>query len=144
LALGLALAGVVVASYGGDPSLSSRQLRVDAARICAAAGGRTAQIVTPLVPSGGETFLRRGLTAFTSELAQLRRLRPPRQGAHTYSVALDALARKLSLMRATVRGLERGADPVPAVQALQARLAPIEAREDAAWHALDVPACLNR
>jgi hypothetical protein len=33
---------------------------------------------------------------------------------------------------------------VSAVETLQQRLTPLEAQEDGAWRALEIPACLNR
>ena len=78
------------------------------------------------------------------ELAGLQRLRPPSEQADEYTAAVDALDRELTILVVTVHDLDRGADPLRAIKALQRRLAPIEAREDAAWRTLGVPACVNR
>jgi hypothetical protein len=140
-----ALATLALAGAGcGSADLSGNQLRDGAARACNAAAVRAGRIATPPVPAAGVEFLQRGVAAFTPELTQLRRLRAPAGAGQAYADALSALQRKLGLMEAAVRVLGQGADPVQTVQALQRRLAPVESREDAAWHALDVPACLNR
>jgi hypothetical protein len=128
----------------GSAGLSTRQLRRAATQICAAAGRRTARIPAPDNPSGGRVFLERGVSALTPELMGLRRLRAPQALASAYATALGALGRQLSLLRAAIQRLAHGADPVSELRALQRRLAPLEAREDAAWHAVDVPICLSR
>ena len=90
------------------------------------------------------TFLQRGVAVFTPELRQLRGLRAPSELASTYSTAMNALARKLTAVNAAITGINKGADPLDTLRTLERRLSPIESREDAAWHALGVPACLNR
>lgn len=141
-----ALAGLALAACGGggNGGLSSNQMRAAAARTCASATAGAARILTPSTPAGGTTFLRRGIKVFAPELAQLRRLRAPGAVATTYATALDAFSQKLNLIKSALRRLDRGADPVQTIQTLQHRLSPVESREDAAWHALDVTACLNR
>jgi hypothetical protein len=136
--IALALAGC------GTSSPSARQLRAAATRACISASVRTERIATPLLPSGGAGFLRQGLAVLAPELAQLRRLRAPSDLALTYATALRSSASLRALLAAALQSLEHGADPVSTVQALQRRLAPVEAQENAAWRALDVPACLNR
>ena len=77
------------------------------------------------------------------EVAELRRLQPPSEQAGAYSTALDATAREVNLLVATVHGLDRGADPLSAIKTLQRRLTPVEAHNDAAWQTLGVTACLT-
>jgi hypothetical protein len=142
-AMAALLTSLVLAACGAS-SPSARQLRVAATRACVSAAAQAERIATPVAPAGGTEFLRRGLAVLTPELAQLRRLRAPSDLAATYSSAVRSSAGLQALLGAAVQSLNRGADPVSTVQTLQRRLAPLEARGDAAWRALDVPACLNR
>jgi uncharacterized lipoprotein YmbA len=137
------LMALVLAACGAS-SPSASQLRVAATRACASAAAQAERIATPVAPAGSAEFLRRGLAVLTPELAQLRRLHAPSDLAATYSTALRSSAGLRALLGAAVQSLNRGADPVSTVQTLQRRLAPLEARGDAAWRALDLPACLNR
>jgi hypothetical protein len=124
----------------GSGSLSAAQVRTRAARICGVTARRTNRIPTPASPSAGSEFLVRGIAALVPELAQLRALRPPAG----YRSALGATAAELAALRSTLRGLRAGYDPVLAIKTLQKRLSPLEARGDAAWHSLGIPACVSR
>jgi hypothetical protein len=128
----------------GDSGLSAGQVRLAASQSCRAAGARAQRIATPSAPGGSRTFLIRGVGLFAAELVELRKLKPPNEMASVYATAVTAFTDKLLAVRAAVGKLDRGADPVTTIRQLQRKLSPIEAREDAAWHALDVPACLNR
>jgi hypothetical protein len=121
-----------------------KRLRAQAGRVCTKALDADALIRSPAVPAGTAAFLRRGIAVLGPELAALRRLRPPSERADEYRAAVDALDRELTILAATVHDLDRGADPLRAIKALQRKLAPAEVTEDAAWRTLDVPACVNR
>ena len=138
-----ALAALALAACG-SASPPTQQLRLSVTQACAAANAQAQRIATPTGPAGGVTFLQRGVAVFTPELRQLRGLRAPSELASTYSTAMNAFARKLSALNAAITGINKGADPLDTLRTLQRRLSPIESREDAAWHALGVPACLNR
>ena len=137
------LVALAIAGCGGS-SGSMKRLRAQAGRVCTKALDAGALIRPPTVPALTAAFLRHGITVLRPELAGLRRLRPPSEQADEYRTAVDALDRELTILAATVHDLDRGADPLRAIKALQQRLAPAEVREDAAWRTLDVPACLNR
>jgi hypothetical protein len=128
----------------GSPSASLVSLRGHATRVCTQAQVRGAAIRPPAVPTQTAAFLRRGIGLLRSEVAGLRALRAPSDAAHTYSTALGALARELTILTGTAHDLDRGADPFSTIKVLQRRLAPVEAENDAAWRALGVPACVNR
>ncbi len=137
-ALALALAGC------GSPSPTMARLAAQASRICTRAVDQGARIAPPAMPAQTGAFLRRGITTLTGELADLRALRVPHAQAGTYSTAVDSLTQELLILTGRVHDLDRGADPVPTVKALQRQLAPVEARGDAAWRTLGVPACVTR
>jgi hypothetical protein len=128
----------------GGGSLSISDLRSDAAKICAAASAQTQRIPTPTSPSGGAAFLARGDTAIAAELKRLQALRPPSDAADAYASALSASAGELRELRATIGQLSRGGDPTTALKTLQRRLAPLEARANAAWQTLEISACQDR
>ncbi len=142
LACVTALASAVGGCGSGQLSMSA--LRDQATQVCVTAATQTGRIPAPASPAGAGTFLRRGVQALTPELAQLRALKPSSDVADVYSTALLAFSHELSLLSDAVRGLDRGADPVSTIRALQRRLAPLESAEDGAWQALQIPACLNR
>ena len=143
-AIGAVLVAALLAACGSAPELSDTELRTRATSACNAANHQTARIPTPHSPTDAETFLKRGVAAFTPELSRLRALRPPSDLADVYKTSVDAFSKKLTALRTTLANVRRGRDPVVAMQALQQRLAPIEATEDGAWNALQVPACVNR
>lgn len=138
------LTALVLAGCGGSGSLSDTQLRSQATTVCATANQRTARIATPQSPDGALLFLRRGIAVLRPELAQLQTLKAPTQLSQAYSISLTAFSRKLHALERTAAGLASGEDPASAMHALQARLAPLESREDAAWRTLDISACRNR
>lgn len=80
----------------------------------------------------------------TPELTQLRALRPSSDLVRDYSTALEAFSQKLSALNVAVRSLKKQDDPVFTVKALERRLGPIESRENRAWGALKIPACVNQ
>jgi hypothetical protein len=134
----------VVIAGCGSTELSDVQLRKHATQVCATANRRADRIATPATPAAGIAFLDRGITVFKPELAKLRALRPPSDLASTYRTSVAALSQELSELELTVHRLHGGADPVSEMQTLQRRLTPLEATEDRAWSALEVPACLDR
>ena len=140
----LVVSATLIVSGCGRASESVGQLRAQAASVCARAIDAGARIKPPAVPAGTATFLRRGSDVLDTEVAQFRTLRPPNEHAGAYSAAVEALRREAAILTATVRDLDRGADPLPAIKTLQHRLAPVEADDDAAWRTLGVPACVSR
>ena len=141
----LSLAVITFALTGcGSSSPSLSRLRRQATLICQRALTSSDRIQPPALPSGTARFLRRGASALSTELSALRTLKAPAENADTYSAALAAQSRQLNILDETIRGLDRGADPVSAVKTLQRRLGPTESAEDAAWRTLDIPACAVR
>ncbi|MBV9802635.1 MAG: hypothetical protein JO130_05570 [Solirubrobacterales bacterium] len=142
----LAVSGVVALAMGGCGSSSPTVARfvAQASRICTRALDQGARIAPPAVPAQTGAFLRRGITTLTGELADLRALQVPHAQAGTYGAAVDSLTQALLILTARVHALDRGADPVPTVKSLQRQLAQVEARGDAAWRTLGVPACVTR
>jgi hypothetical protein len=134
---------VLLAGCGSD-SLSTKQLRSDATRVCTQADAQTAALAVPRTPGGTEIFLERGVWVLTRQLVALRKLSAPSDFAKTYDTALGAFQLELSALSSTAHSLAHGGDPVSGTQALERRLAPLESREDAAWRTLQIPACLNR
>jgi len=137
-----ALALAVAACGGSSPSIG--RLRQQATLICQRAAAQSDGITAPALPSDAAAFLRRGAAVLGPELAELRALRPPSDQADVYSSALVAKSRQLSVLDGTIRELDRGADPVSGIKALQQRLAPSESIEDTAWRTLGIPGCLSR
>jgi len=137
-ALALAVAGC------GSSSPSMSRLRRQATRICQQALDQSDRIMPPALPSDTAAFLRQGTDVLGAELVDLRALRAPADDADSYSAALSAASRQLSLLRGTIHDLDGGDDPVSEIKTLQRRLAPRESTEDAAWRTLDIPACISR
>jgi hypothetical protein len=136
---------VALATAGcGSTSLSTRQLRSDASRICAFAARTAVKIVPPSSPSAGAAFLRRGAAVLGPELSQLRTLHPPNAMARDYRTALRAFSEIVAAIREGARALASGGDPVIEIKTLQQRVVGPEQRADAAWRALGIPACLSR
>jgi hypothetical protein len=137
------IVAVLIAGCGSSV-LSDRQLRSDATRVCAVTLARLNRISVPSSPTGGEPFLRRGTKALRPEITALRKLSPPEQLQSSYGRALGALRSQLAEMDRTDARLRRGADPVETFHTLAGRLAPLEAQANAAWSALQIPACAER
>ena len=78
------------------------------------------------------------------ELRGLRQLQPPSDLRQVYSTAVSSFSQKLDALHQAARAVAGGGDAVVAIKALQQRLAPLEAQEDDAWQALEIPACLSR
>jgi hypothetical protein len=137
------LVALAIAGCGGS-SASMTRLRAEAGRVCAHALEQGTRIQPPAVPAATAAFLRRGIATLRPELAGLRTLRAAPEQAGTYSAALESLSRELAVLTATVHDLDTGADPLPTIETLQHRLAPLEANGSAAWRALGVPECVSR
>ena len=75
------------------------------------------------------------------ELAALRRLRPDSAAADRYREALTLRGRELSSLKASLKGLRAGDDPVVTVKTLEHQLSRLEVRAASAWHALGIDAC---
>lgn len=136
LALALAAAGC-----GGSSSMSTRQLRTDAGRVCTVATERLNAIPTPQVPSEGSSFLRRGIAALRPEIGALATLHPTGEIATDLQRAQAATEQELKVVQSTLKGLTAGNDPIVAFKTLETELAPLEKQAGAAWRALGVTAC---
>jgi hypothetical protein len=137
------VAALILGGCGSSP-LSSSDLHNDATVVCRAAGRLANRIATPTSPAGTETFLRRGITALSPELASLQALHPPSDVADVYTASVKAFGQKLAYLKAALHGLEGGEDPVIALKTLQRELAPLETQENGGWQALQIPACVGR
>jgi hypothetical protein len=140
LAAALLMAGVLVTGCGSH-TLSDRQLRTRATRICKLATRRTDRITTPMAPAQGAEFLSHGIAALTPELTALQRLSAPEDMSGDYRDAVDATGAELTALRSTLKGLRAGNDPVVAIKTLQQELTPAEAKASRAWTTLELPAC---
>jgi hypothetical protein len=125
----------------GSSSLSDKQLRRKAGRICVTAQRASASIAAPTDPTKGEAFLQHGIAALAPQVAALHRLNPSSDLADVYATALRATDHELALLRSALRGLKTGNDPVVAIKTLQNELGPAEDAAGRAWHEVDVPAC---
>lgn len=135
-----ALLALATAGCGATP-LSTAALRGHATHICRTALARESRIRTPTSPSQGAAFLRQGVAVLTPELRALRRLDAGGRSAPQLHTAVLALGDELQDMRASARALAGGSDPVQELRTLEQQLTPLEARADAAWHELAIPAC---
>jgi hypothetical protein len=140
LASMLALA---LAACGGS-SLSARQLRSGAGRICAGAQRNAERIATPATPKDGVKYLSLGVAALSPEVKALGALRPPSDLAGEYRIAVGATAAEVRALRSAARGLKGGGDPVVEFKTLQHRLRPLEARANRAWESIGVESCASR
>ena len=140
----LSAVAILLIAGCGSSELSDKQLRAQAAHVCATATTRTDRIQTPSSPARGAAFLTSGIAALQPEFDQLKAIRPPSDLAQVYAISVAAFSRKLAALKTAAHHLDRGADPVITIKRLQHRLAPLESSEDGAWQALQIPACLNR
>jgi hypothetical protein len=128
----------------GATSLSTQELRTQATRLCTAARHQTDRIAAPSSPAGAGPFLSQGIAVLGPELSGLRQLQPSHDVAQVYSTAVSSFSQKLDALHRAAHAVAGGGDAVGAIKTLQQRLAPLEAQEDGAWQALEIPACLNR
>ncbi len=138
-----ALAALGLAGCGSS-RLSTDQLRAQATQLCNRAQTQTDRITTPLSPGEAAAFLQKGIAVMEPELRHLRALRPPQQLVSTYAAGTRALAAQIAALTGAVAAIDRGDSPVTATKALGQRLAPLRTEADAAWGALQIPACLSR
>jgi hypothetical protein len=96
------------------------------------------------MPSGGPSYLRLGIGVLAPEVRQLRALPAPDDLAGEYRGALDAVRDETSALRASLKRLRAGDDPVLAIKMLQQKLAPLEQSADLAWAKLAIPSCMDR
>ncbi len=139
--MGLAVGVTLGLAACGSSSLSASQLRTGAARICGLAQRRTEKIPTPTDPGGESAYLRRGIAALAPELIGLRGLHPPGDMAGRYREAMAATAAEVGALRATLKDLKAGNDPVVAIKTLQRKLTLPEGRAQSAWASLAIPTC---
>ena len=128
----------------GSNSLSDKQLRRKAARICVTAQRASASLAAPTDPTKGEPFLQRGIAALAPQIAALHKLNPSGDLADAYGTALRDTDHELALLRRALHGLKAGNDPVVAIKTLQDELGPAEDAAGRAWHEVEVPACAKR
>jgi hypothetical protein len=128
----------------GSSTLSEKQLRSDATRVCSITRTGLNRIAVPSRPAAGEPFLRRGTEALRPELTALRKLAPPKQLEATYRRALDALTSEVAELGVADASLRRGADPVATFHTLAGRIQALEAEANTAWTSLQIPACTER
>jgi hypothetical protein len=127
----------------GSNSLSDKQLRHKAGRICVTAQRASESITVPTDPAKGQLYLQRGIAALAPAVTGLHRLRPDSNLQETYTTALRATDRELALLRRALHGLKAGNDPVVAIKTLQDELGPAEDAAARAWHEVEVPACTS-
>ena len=142
-ALAVGAVALAVAGCGSSPPSAVANLQRQAARVCTRAQARGTEIKPPALPAQTAEFLRLGIAVLRPELDSLRalRVRPVQSGE--YSTAVGSLDRELTILTDTARELDRGADPLTTIKALEHRLAPVEAAGDTAWRTLGVPACIG-
>jgi hypothetical protein len=138
----LLLSAALLTGCGGGASAASSQLQTRATRICTAANRR----LQPIKPTAGryEAFLQDGLTVLGPELQRLEAVHTGAADNAVYTGALDALGREITELRRALARLDRHQDPALAFAALQRRLTPLESQANAAWQALQIPACVSR
>jgi hypothetical protein len=108
----VAVAAAALVAGCGSSSLSASQLRSQAGQVCALAGHQAEQIKDPAALGGGVVFLRDGIAVLTPELRQLQKLTPSQASERSYATALGAFSGELHDLTTTVRGLDKGDDPV--------------------------------
>ncbi len=128
---------------GGPSSMSARQLRAGAARVCTVATQSLNSIPTPQGPSQGSAFLRRGIAALGPELAALSAMHPSGDLGVRFRKAMSDTEQELKVLQSALKGLKAGNDPIVAIKTLQAQLAPLETQARTAWRALGVPECAD-
>lgn len=128
----------------GSSTLSGKQLRSDATRVCSVTRTSLNRIAVPSSPTAGEPFLRHGAEALRPELTALRKLSPPKQLKPTYQRALDALTSEVAELGLADARLRDGADPVDTFHTLAGRIAALKAEANTAWTSLQIPACTER
>lgn len=139
------MGAVVMAVAGcGSPPLSDIQLDARAGAICTRAERQLTAVVTPAGAAGGKAFLVRGIAALDPAVGRLKALKPPADESDVYQTGVSALSGEVAAMRKAVRAIEHGQDTVLTFRGLQSELTPLESQGNAAWNALQIPACLSR
>jgi hypothetical protein len=136
------LSATLLTGCGGGASPASSQLRIQATRACGAAERRL-QRITP-GRGGYVAFLKNGIAVLEPEVRRLGSLHPRAEDQAVFDAALAAIRQEITALKGGLSGLERHQDPALTFAALQRRLTPLESRADAAWRALQIPACLSR
>jgi hypothetical protein len=119
-------------------------LRSQASAICARTAVAAGRVAMPQSTDDGGRFLTAGVAAMRPALAELHALKPPSDLRGSYDDAMRSRAQELALIEGQARAVERGGDAIAAYRTLQTQLEPLTRIEDAAWRALQIPACLPR
>jgi hypothetical protein len=136
---------VLIALAGcGGISLSDRDLRADATAVCSAANAHGARLAVPRSPTAGAPFLSKGAALLAAELRALGGLGPPSDLAARYNATLAEFGATVTDVRTAIARIRRGGDAAGAFEALELKLAPAVAQENASWRALQIPACVGR
>jgi hypothetical protein len=144
IAVLLLLAAALTGGGCGDGSLSAGDLRTQASAICTRAGSATGRIAMPSSTDEGGRFLRTGVAEMRPALARLKTLKPPSDLRGSYDHALSARGQELAVIAQRATAIAHGKDTIATFRELQAALEPLTRIEDAAWRALEIPACLPR
>jgi hypothetical protein len=92
----------------------------------------------------GAQFLRKGAAVLAAELRALRTLGPPSDLAARYNATVAEFGATVADVRTAIADIQHRGDAPGAFRVLELELAPILTREDSAWRALQIPACVSR
>lgn len=138
------LALVLLAGACGDDSLSEDELKARATAICSRAAAAADRVPVPTRPSEGNAFLSEGLAQLRPAVRRLGALKAPEELRERYDRAVELAREELKLITRHQRLIDRGEDVIDTFRQLDGKLAPLIARENAYWRALDIPACVRR
>jgi hypothetical protein len=129
---------------GGDDALSAEELRARASVICVRVTEATDRVAVPNAPAGGARFLAEGAELMRPAVRQLGELEPPEELRERYDAAVAMAAREVEMIARAERQIRADGAVISEFRALQRTLGPLVERENAAWRALGIRACVRR
>lgn len=137
-AAGLALAGC------GDDRLDAGDLRDKANAACNKAHVALEKIKDPKSAGQVPAFINQATAATVALLADIKKLKPPKDLQQEYSLAVAVLGDQAQAMQDANKRIKTGADPVVELRSLAQANQELVGRERIAWEGLGVSDCLNR
>jgi hypothetical protein len=143
LALGASL--LALAGCGGGDRLSAAEYRERASEICRAAERDTRELGSPAdrEPDTLVDYFEQAMRRAARRASQHRELRPPAALAEDHDQVVALQREGLRTVRALVRDLKDGQDPVRALGRAAPRLQRLGERNDALARRLRLPECVT-
>lgn len=139
----LAVLCLGIAACGGEDTLTSKQYKAEAKKICESAQQRTERVKQPTKPSNEAiiTYLRELLKVNERTTQQFEGLEPPESISKEHKRVLDTNRKSVDEVNRLIKELEGGKKAQTVFRANQERLSKVTEEANTAIKSLGVPEC---